>query len=234
MTKNNHKIISVCNKGKELLIGNGVPADKIVVVFNGIVPYEKVEKNLDYRKQFGIDEDTFVITTLARCHMAKGLEYFTDSVSELKKMTDKKFVVLYVGDGELFDDIKAQIQKLGLENEIKQLGFRNDSQEILSMSDLYVNSARCFEALSFAIIEALNHALPVIATNVGGNADIVNDETNCGFLVEFDDRKAMAEAIKTMIEDKEKYKEFSENALKAAHTRFNLEELLKETYKYYF
>ena len=60
MTKHNHKIISVCNNGKELLIGNGVPADKIVVVFNGIVPYEKVDKNLDYRKEFGIDK--FVIS----------------------------------------------------------------------------------------------------------------------------------------------------------------------------
>lgn len=234
MTPKNHKIISVCNKGKELLIGNGVPEDKIVVVFNGIVPYEKVEKNLAYREQFGIDEDTFVVTTLARYALAKGLEYFTDSIAELKKMTDKKFVVLYVGDGELFDDIAAQIKKLGLENEIKQLGFRRDSEEILAMSDLYVNSAKCDEALSFAIIEGLNHALPIIATNVGGNADIVNDETNCGVLVEYGDKIGMATAIKTMMEDEEKYKEYSENALIAARTRFNLDELLKETYNYYF
>ena len=86
----------------------------------------------------------------------------------------------------------------------------------------------------FFLDETNSNNETVIATNVGGNADIVNDETNCGFLVEFDDRKAMAEAIKTMIEDKEKYKEFSENALKAAHNRFNLDELLKETYNYYF
>ncbi len=233
-TKHNHKIISVCNKGKELLIGNGVSADKIVVVFNGIVPSETAEKNVEKRQEFGIDPDTFVITTLARYHIAKGLDYFTDSVNELKKMTDKKFVVLYVGDGELFDEVKAQIETLGLENEIKQLGFRRDSQEILSMSDLYVNSAKCFEALSFAIVEALDHALPIVATDVGGNSDIVNDETNCGILVEYGDTKAMAEAIKTMIEDKEGYQTFSENARKAALSRFNLDELLKETFQYYF
>ncbi len=234
MTKHNHRIISVCNKGKELLIGNGVPEEKITVVFNGITPLENAEKKPEKREEFGIDPDTFVITTLARYHMAKGLEYFTDSIYELKKITDKKFVVLYVGDGELFDKIKAQIKARGLENEIKQLGFRNDSQEILAMSDLYVNSAKCFEALSFAIIEALNHSLPVVATDVGGNSDIVNDETNCGFLVDYGDKKAMANAIKTMIEDKEKYNKFSENARKAALERFNLEKLLEETYKYYF
>ncbi len=234
MTKNNHKIISVCNKGKELLIGNGVNGDKITVIFNGIVPIENPTKNTEKRKELGIDEDTFVITTLARYHIAKGLEYFTDSIYELKKLTDKKFVVLYVGDGELFDKVKDKIKKLGLENEIKQLGFRKDSQEILAMSDLYVNSAKCFEALSFAIIEALNHSLPVVATDVGGNSDIVNDETNCGILVDYGDKIGMANAINTMLTDKQKYDEFAKNARIAAVERFNLDELLKETYKQYF
>lgn len=234
MTKNNHKIISVCNKGKELLIGNGVPEDKIDVVFNGIVPSEKKEKNLEKRKELGIDNDTFVITTLSRYHMAKGLDFFTDSVYELRKMTDKKFVVLFLGDGELFDKIKNQIEKLGLENEIKQLGFRDDAAEILSMSDLYVNSAKCFEALSFAILEALDHSLPVVATNVGGNSDIINPDTNCGILVEYGDKKAMAEAINKMMTDKKLYETFSENAKKTVLKKFNLDDLLEETYTKYF
>ncbi len=234
MTKNNHKIISVCNKGKELLIGNGVPENKIDVVFNGIRPGETIPKNKEKRKELGIDEDAFVITTLSRYHMAKGLDFFTDSVYELKKITDKKFVVLFLGDGELFDKIKAQIEKLGLQNEIRQMGFRNDANEILATSDLYVNSAKCFEALSFAILEALDNSLPVVATDVGGNSDIINNETNCGILVNYGDTKAMANAIKTMMEDNKKYTLFSENAKKTVCERFNLDTLLEETYTKYF
>ena len=234
MTKNNHKIISVCNKGKELLIGNGVPEGKIDVVFNGIRPGETKPKNPEKRKELGIDPDTFVITTLSRYHMAKGLDFFADSVAELKKKTNKKFVVLFLGDGELFDKIKKQIEKLGLENEIKQLGFRNDAAEILAVSDMYVNSAKCFEALSFAILEALDNSLPVVATDVGGNSDIINDNTNCGILVNYGDTKAMAEAIKTIMEDEEKYKLFSENAKKTVCEKFNLDVLLEETYTKYF
>lgn len=234
LTKNNHKIISVCNNGKELLIGNGVPKDKIDVVFNGIRPTENIQKNTKKREELGIDKDTFVICTLSRYHMAKGLDYFTDSVYELKKMTDKKFVVLFMGDGELFDSIKEQIKALGLENEIKQLGFRKDAPEILAMSDLYVNSAKCYEALSFAILEALDHALPVVATNVGGNSDIINGETDCGMLVEYGDTHAMAEAVNRMMSDKELYEKFSRNARKAALEKFNLDVLLEETYKKYF
>lgn len=234
MTKNNHKIISVCNKGKELLIGNGVPEGKIDVVFNGIRPGETTAKNPDKRKELGIDDDTFVITTLSRYHMAKGLDFFTDSVAELKKKTNRKFVVLFLGDGELFDKIKNQIERLNLQNDIKQLGFREDAAEILAMSDLYVNSAKCFEALSFAILEALDHSLPVVATDVGGNSDIINSDTNCGILVKYGDTEKMAEAIKTMMENEEKYKMFSENAKRTVLERFNLDTLLEETYTKYF
>lgn len=234
MTKNNHRIISVCNNGKELLIGNGVPKDKIDVVFNGIRPSAEVVKNTKKREELGIDQDTFVITTLSRYHMAKGLDFFTDSVARLKKLTDKKFVVLFLGDGELFDDIKAQIERLGLQNEIRQLGFREDASEILAASDLYVNSAKCYEALSFAILEALDSALPVVATNVGGNGDIINSDTNCGILVEYGDTGAMARAIYTMMHDSAKYNEFSQNARITVKEKFDLDVLLEETYKKYF
>lgn len=234
LTKHNHRIISVCNNGKELLIGNGVPEDKIDVVFNGIRPSEEVVKNTEKREELGIDPDTFVISTLSRYHMAKGLDFFTNSVYELKKKTDKKFVVLFLGDGELFDEIKNQIEALGLQNEIKQLGFRSDAAQILSMSDLYVNSAKCYEALSFAILEALDNALPVVATDVGGNSDIVNDETDCGILVDYGDTNAMSNAIKTMMEDREAYERFSQNARQTACEKFNLDVLLEETYKKYF
>lgn len=234
LTKNNHRIISVCNNGKELLIKNGVPENKIDVVFNGIRPSETVKKNIEKRRELGIDEDAFVIITLARYHMAKGLEYFTDSVAELKKIAKKKFVVLYVGDGELFDKIKSKIEALGLTDEIMQLGFRNDSAQLLEASDLYVNSAKCYEALSFAILEALDHALPVVATNVGGNGDIVNEKNNLGTLVEYGDTKAMAEAINSLMENKSLYKTYSENARRAVREVFNLDVLLEDTYRKYF
>lgn len=234
LTKNNHKIISVCNNGKELLIGNGVPKDKIDVVFNGIRPQKEAVRDSEKRRELGIDDDTFVIITLSRYHIAKGLEFFTDSVYELKKIAGKKFVVLFVGDGELYDVVSSKIDALGLRNEIKQLGFRNDSAALLAASDLYVNSAKCYEALSFAILEGLDHGLPVVATDVGGNSDIINDKNDCGILVSYGDTKAMAEAINVMMEDAERYKRYSENARRAVNEVFNLDVLLEETYKKYF
>lgn len=234
MTKNNHKIISVCNNGKELLIGNGVEADKIDVIYNGIKPHERTPGNPELRKELGIDEDAFVMTTLARYHIAKGLDYLTESIEELTKLTDKKFVLLILGEGELWDEITALIREKGLQNHILQLGYRDDAQEVLKISDLYINSAKCYEALSFAILEAMDNGLPVIATNVGGNGDILSEENDCGILVEYGDRIQMANAINTMMSDKELRDKYSLNALKAIDTVFNLDNLLDITYKIYF
>ncbi len=234
MTKNNHKIISVCNNGKELLVGNGVNADKIDVIYNGIFPHERTAANPNLRAELGIDDDTFVMTTLARYHIAKGLDYLTNSIEKLTKLTDKKFVLLILGEGELWDKITALIRSKGLEKHILQLGYRTDAGEILKISDLYINSAKCYEALSFAILEAMDAGLPVIATNVGGNGDILSAENDCGILVEYGDCDQMAQAINTMMSDSELRAKYSKNALSAVDTVFNLDNLLEETYKRYF
>jgi len=183
ITRHDDAIISVCNNGKELLIGNGVPADKIRVIFNGLWPEEAIRRSTStIREELGIGEDTFVAVTLARYHIAKGLPFLVDSVAKVDPALP--FVCLIAGDGELFDEVKAQIQEKDLEKRVLQLGFRKDADNLLAGADVFINSAKCYEALSFAILEALGAGLPVIATNVGGNGDIVNKENDCGILAE--------------------------------------------------
>ncbi|MBQ4159343.1 MAG: glycosyltransferase family 4 protein, partial [Clostridia bacterium] len=155
------------------------------------------------------------------------------SVAKLKKIAKRPFVVLYAGDGELYGEIEAQIKRLGLENEIKQLGFRSDADNILRGSDIFVNSAKCYEALSFAILEALSRKLPVVATNVGGNGDILSAQNDCGLLVEYGDTDAMAEAINRLMTDDALYTRYSENALRAIHEVFNLNKILDDTFAVY-
>lgn len=233
ITRYDDSIISVCNNGKELLIGNGVKPDKITVIWNGINYKDTSDVPSTIREELGIDKDTFVISTLARYHMAKGLPYFVRAIACLDKIIKRKYVVLIAGDGELFSEIKEQIEKAGLKDKILQLGFRNDAENILKGSDIFVNSAKCYEALSFAVLEALEKGLPVVVTNVGGNGDIVNPKTDCGFIVEYDNDEEMAKAINTLAEDNEIYKRFSENAVKTVKEVFNLDKLLEEVFDKY-
>lgn len=231
MTGNNHKIISVCNHGKELLIGNGVKKEKIEVIFNAMTFNDNYEKST-IREELGI-KDEFLIVTLARYHFAKGLPFLVDSIKKLKEICNVPFKVLIVGDGELWDEISNKIKLNGLSDTIIQLGFRKDVDNILEGSDLFVNSASCLEALSFAMLEALSHKLPLVATNVGGNSDIVNDETDCGLIVDYPDTVAFADAINTLISNKEMYERMSENGKKAILGRFNYDLMLEKTFNMY-
>lgn len=233
ITPHNAKIIAVCNNAKELLVENGVNPKKIDVIFNGIPYDEEPKKPSTIREEFGIDDDTFVISILARYHMSKGLDFLVNSIAELDKIIKKKYVMLIAGDGEYYEDIKKQINELGLQDKILQLGYRTDTENILYGSDAYVNSSKCYEALSFAILEAMSKYLPIVATNAGGNGDIVNDKTDCGFLVEYGDTKGFAEALNKLAEDTELREKFASNAKKATKDIFNLEYVLLDTFGKY-
>ncbi len=229
ITPHNAKIIAVCNNAKELLVENGVNPKKIDVIFNGIAYDEEPKKTSTIRQELGIDDDTFVISILARYHMSKGLDFLVNSIAELDKIIKRKYVLLIAGDGEYYEAVAKQIKELGLEEKVLQLGYRTDTENILYGSDVYVNSSKCYEALSFAILEAMSKYLPIVATNAGGNSDIVNEKTDCGFLVEYGDTKGFAEALNRLSEDEQLREKFAANAKKATKDIFNLENVLLET-----
>ncbi|MDK2799502.1 MAG: hypothetical protein PWP27_857 [Clostridiales bacterium] len=226
-------VIAVCNKGKEVMISNGVPKDKIKVIFNG-VKYEEDTPLLSstVRNEFGIDEDTFVLLSVSRFSPEKGLDFLVRSIAQFKKFSQEKFKCLMVGDGPLFQEIKRLVNELGLERDIIFTGFRTDIDNIILGSNLFINSSSN-EALSFAILEVLSKGIPVIATDVGGNRDIINEKNDCGILVNYGDEKGMADAISAMIKDKEHYQRYQKNARSVVRDKFNLETMLEETYNLY-
>ncbi|MCX7749014.1 MAG: glycosyltransferase [Clostridia bacterium] len=226
-------IISVCNKGKEMMIRNGVTGKKINVIFNGVDPNfwgDPVPSTI--RKEFNIGEDVFILLCASRFAHDKGHDFLINAIAELKKMTRKEFRCILANDGPLLEDRKKQALELGLEKDIIFTGFRKDVKNLIYGSDLYINSSE-HEALSFAIIEMLASGLPVIATDMGGNGDIINPETNCGILVKYNDAKGLAEAILKVMNDPQLQKTLRENAIKAIQEKFNLDNMVLETYNLY-
>lgn len=233
LTTFNANIIAVCNKGKEVLISNGNKASRISVIFNGVdTSYWREPLESTLRNEFSIEQDEFVMLCASRFAHDKGHKYLVDSIAKLKKMTSIKFKCILAGDGPLLEDVKKQTINLGLENEIVFTGFRKDMKNLFKGSDLYINSSE-HEALSFLIIEAMASGLPVIATDMGGNSDIINPSTNCGILVEYNNPESMAEGILKVMEDKKMLAKFKKNALKAVDDVFNLEKVVERTYNLY-
>ncbi len=227
------RVIAVCNIGKQQLIENKLDKNKIDVIFNAVDPEywaQPVESSL--RTSYGIAADEFVMLCASRFAHDKGHKYLIDSIKYLEGITEAKFRLVLGGDGELLEQTKEQVKQLNLEDKVLFIGFQNDMKNLYYGSDLYVNASE-HEALSFVIIEAMASGLPVIATDMAGNSDIVNDDSDCGILVEYNNPESMASAMRTMIENKELYSRYKKGALDAINRKFNIFKMADITFGVY-
>lgn len=230
LTPFNGHIISVCNVGKENLIKNGNKKEKISVIFNGIdTRYFDEPVDSDLRKRFDISERTFVMLCASRFAHDKGHEYLMDAIGILKGLSSKDFRMVLAGDGPLHDRIKERARN---QDEVIFTGFVKDIKNFFYGGDIYINPSE-HEALSFLILEALACGLPVIATDMGGNSDIINEKTDCGRLVEYNNPKELAETMLELMENPRIRKRYSENAKNAVKEYFNLDNVVAETYNLY-
>jgi glycosyltransferase EpsD len=92
--------------------------------------------------------------------------------------------LLLPGKGVLHEKYQEQIKKMGIENHVKLLGFREDIPDLLKMADLLVASSLT-EGLPINMIEAMITGLPVVATKVRGHVDLIENGVN-GFIFEVD------------------------------------------------
>lgn len=218
-------VIAVCNAGARQLAVGGVPAEKIRVVFNGVPVHAR-------RLDLGTGREPFTFITVTRFSEEKGVFFLLEAVTALKGMTDKPFRVTMVGGGPLFQNAIAFAKTNGLAETVTFTGFRQDAGALLAEAGAYVNSS-ANESLSFAILEALAAGLPVIATDVGGNPDIVNEETRCGLLVAYGDAPGLARAMLRVMSAPEEARAWGENARRTAETIFNEDAMVEQTYKIY-
>lgn len=234
LDKRQDQIIAVCNKGKEQLIRNGWSGERIQVIFNAVDPavWEGDRSQSTLRQELGLSEERFVMLCASRFAADKGHKYLIDSVKRLTTMTDVPFTLVLAGDGPLLEASQTQVKELGLEDYVSFIGFRKDIKNLYKGSDLYVNASE-HEALSYLIIEAMAAGLPVIATDMGGNRDIVNDKAGCGLLVKYDDAVSMSDAMKRLMEDRDLLESCRQGALRAVDEKFEIHKWMERTFAVY-
>ncbi|MGH9377246.1 MAG: glycosyltransferase [Terriglobia bacterium] len=126
-----------------------------------------------------------------------------------------------VGDGPLRPEFEQLSKSLGLEDRVRFLGDRQDIPAVLASLDVSVLNSFS-ESLSNSILESMAAGLPVVATNVGGNADLVL-EGETGFLVPPDDEAALADAIERLLARPDLRSSFGERAKHLASDNFSMD-----------
>lgn len=236
MMKKDKCVISVCGEGRDILISNGVPADRIKVIFNGIDPGDPPAPRVPGRERPALGEKlpdgAVAMLILARLAPEKGLLFLLDALKAARGKTDAPIYLYIAGDGDQKPELEARIKELGLEDRARLLGFRTDGPDLLRDADVYLNSSSSNEAMSFAMLEALAAGLPLVATRVGGSPDLVKMGGDCGYVVDYGDADGFSDAMVKMC-DPAARAEFSKAARHKAENEFELAGLLDEVYKTY-
>ena len=181
----------------------GIDAAKIDVVHYGFVPEKyavpDAGKIATLRDEFRMN-GRFVIGNFGRLHEEKGHRYLVEAAAALRDKIPT-LLVLCVGEGPERENIERQIQTLGVEENVKLIGWRTDAMTIMSAVDAVVQST-LQEAFSQVMVETLWMSKPLVITDVSGAADIIRDGEN-GLLVPKADAAALAGAIERLVENAE-------------------------------
>ncbi len=196
-------VATVCEAARRSAIERGiVPAGKASVVPNGIrvETFEPAGEAMrrQLRQALGVPEGTRVIGTVGRLNWAKDQAGLIRAFGRVYGRQPDTALVL-VGDGELRAELQRCAAAEGVADHVHFLGDRDDVRELLRGMDLFVLSSLS-EGYSMALLEASAAALPIVATDVGGNGEIVHDGAT-GRLVPASDVQALAGAMLTLLQE---------------------------------
>lgn len=189
----NHIVVNAHVIQKRLIDLEHIPLERISVVYNGIdLPNSAPEDRMKQR------DDSFHVGMIANFnHLWKGHFYFIKAAAlVVERIPGVKFFL--AGDGPLRKDSEKLAKEIGIGDRVIFKG-RIDPAEILSHLNLYV-CASLSEGLSNSIIEAMAYGVPVVATRVGGNVELLKTRES-GLLAEPANEKSLAKAILWMWEN---------------------------------
>jgi len=229
-------IIADSQGERDLAIGHRIADPENITVISPGVPLEDYkprmaeEHKIQLRASLGINPDSAVIIFVGRLATQKDPVTFIQAAEHL--VADMPQVTfLLVGDGPLAEQCIYLIQQGPLHDRMKLLGWRRDYRDLLALSDIAVVSS-LFEGLPFILLEAMALSIPVIATAVAGNQDVVVHEKN-GLLVSPEAPLEIAERCCWLLQHPDRAKHLSTAARRTVEKRFSMDTMLSLTEQLY-
>ncbi len=173
---------------KRVELVNGVGID--ISRFATVTDRDKEET----RQEFGLDKKDVFAVSVAQLIPRKN---HTILIQAVKRLNNPDFHLFIVGDGIQEEELKKQTRKFGVDKQVHFLGFRKDVCRICSAADIFL-FASLQEGLPVAVMEAMACGLPIVASNIRGNADLVDVDLG-GYLVDSNDVDGFVSAIKKIL-----------------------------------
>ncbi|EKQ54507.1 MAG: glycosyltransferase [Methanobacterium sp. Maddingley MBC34] len=203
-------------------------AKNVVIFPNGVN-----ENMLNYksksliRQQLGISDNEIIIISLARLVPLKGIKYVIMAFSKLVE-EDLNTRLIVIGEGHQKKELEKLTKELKIDDKVDFKGFipHDELPNILPAGDVFVLTPE-YEGLGIVFIEALASGVPVIASPVGGIADIIEDRKN-GLFVEHGDVAKLFEAMQFLISDEETRDKYRNEGITTVKEKFLWEPILSQ------
>ncbi|HEX3143964.1 MAG TPA: glycosyltransferase [Pyrinomonadaceae bacterium] len=169
------------------------------------------QRREQFRQELNADADTILVGIVGRLTEIKNHGLFIRAAAHFRKSTQSKIKFLVIGDGHLRPQLERQVEESGLGSDVLFLGSRDDPENFYPALDVLALTSRN-EGTPLSVIEAMANARPVVATLVGGVADLLGPKTSeqhgfaiheRGVGVAGGDVEGFARALNHLIENKD-------------------------------
>jgi glycosyltransferase involved in cell wall biosynthesis len=182
------------------------------------------------RAALGLDGAARTVTTVGRLTAIKHHVLFLETAA-LVALREPRATFLIVGDGDLRSMLERTAERLGIAERVRFLGWRRDLETIYGATDVFLLTSRN-EGTPVALIEALAAAVPVVSTNVGGVADVVESD-RVGLLAPFGDADALADGVVGLLNDPERRRRVGEAGRRSVVARYGVHRLVDDVEELY-
>lgn len=216
----------ICNSGEMAAFAQahyGAPAARCQVVYNGVDAERFAPCSVP--KKGGLR-----IGTVGRIERQKNLDLFFDTAAKLLDIRPEARFFL-VGEGSLRSRFEASVRERGIGEAVEFLGTRDDVPGFLRTLDQFWLTSD-WEGTPNVVLEAMACGLPVVATRVGGTAEIIDDGKD-GLLVEAGDRQLFFEAARSLVENPARSETLGREARQSVVQRFSVPAMVDRTVRVY-
>lgn len=189
------RVICLTHADADAARRNGVSTNRLVVIPNGIDPL-RFSVHDDRRQELGISQDAPVAGFIARLVPQKDPVLFVEVCAEVARALPQARFLL-VGDGPLRASVEAAAQEAGLTDRLLLTGFRPDVPQLLAAIDVFVLTS-AWEGLPFAVLEAMASRRPVVAPDLPGIDEVI-ENGRTGLIVGTRQPRQLAQAVERLL-----------------------------------
>jgi sugar transferase (PEP-CTERM/EpsH1 system associated) len=218
------QFVTVSNDIRKLMLETfKIPENKIRTIYNGVAENHLNPLVVSARKQLGLGPENFIIGTVGRLEPVKDYGTLVRASQPILR-ENPAARLLFVGDGSQRPALEKLARELEISNQTIFTGYQQDVNPFIEAIDVFVLSS-VSEGISNVLLEAMSNFVPVVATAVGGNPEVVVDKET-GFLVPGGDVLAMTEKIQRLQRSPGLRQKLGQAGFRVVQQRFSMQQMI--------